>query len=320
MWFRREHKNRRLHRGRVLDVKLRSDQVRATRTRMVVLLAGILFGTVFGLYLLWRTGEWALDKFVYENAEFAIQRVDAQTDGVIKPDQLRNWSGVYPGENLIALDLASVKRKLQLEPVIDSVSVERVLPRTLKIRVTERKPIAQVNMPRIDAAKGFVTSVFQLDATGVIMQPLDPSSSVVPLSQMKNGGMPVITGLNDSQLQPGHRVTLLQAQAALQLIAAFGHSPMASLENLRSIDVSAPGVIVVTTGQGGEITFGLDNMEQQLLKLRAAYDFARSMNQIITSIDLAVSNNIPLHRMADGAAPVVPPKNSTPVATRRKNV
>ena len=37
---------------------------------------------------------------------FAIQRIDVQTDGVIAPDQLRRWSGVKPGENLIALDLA----------------------------------------------------------------------------------------------------------------------------------------------------------------------------------------------------------------------
>ena len=75
---------------------------------------GVAFGTVFGLYLLWRAGEWALDKFVYENAEFAIQRMDVQTDGVIAPDQLRRWSGVKPGVNLIALDLASVKRNLEL--------------------------------------------------------------------------------------------------------------------------------------------------------------------------------------------------------------
>jgi len=320
MWFRRKQKNRRLGRGHVLDVRLRSEQVRATRTRLALVAISVPAVTVFGLYLLWRTGEWALDKFVYENAEFAIQRVDVQTDGVVKPDQLRNWSGVYPGANLIALDLASVKRKLQLEPVIDSVSVERVLPRTLNIRVTERKPIAQVNMPRIDAANGVVIFVFQLDATGVVMRPLDPRMSVIPSSQMKDGGLPVITGLNDSQLQPGHRVALPQAQAALKLISAFGHSPMAGKADLRRLDVSAPGVIVVRTGQGGEITFGLDDLGQQLLNWRAAYDFAKSMNQIITSIDLAVSNNIPLHRMADGAAPVVPPKNSTPVATRRKNV
>ncbi len=105
------------------------------------------------MYLLWRIGEVALNAFVYENADFAIQQIDVQTDGVIAPDQLRRWTGVKPGANLIALDLAAVKRNLELVSAIDSVSVERVLPRTLKIRVTERDPIAQVNVPRADASE-----------------------------------------------------------------------------------------------------------------------------------------------------------------------
>ena len=320
MWFRRKQKNRRLNRGRVLDVRLRSEQVRATRTRLALMAISVPAVTVFGLYLLWRTGEWALDKFVYENAEFAIQRVDVQTDGVIAPDQLRNWSGVKLGANLIALDLASVKRNLELEPVIDSVSVERVLPRTLKIRVTERNPIAQVNLLHADGANGVVIYVFQLDATGVVMQPLDPRMSVIPLSQMKTGGLPVIMGLNVAQLQRGHRVMLPQAQAALQLISAFGHSPMAGLEDLHSIDVSAPGVIIVTTGQGGEITFGLQNLEQQLRRWRDIYDLGLRNNKAIASADLAVANNVPVHWMEANPAPVVAPKNSTLAPTWRKNV
>ncbi len=140
-----------------------------------------MFGTVFGLYLFWRAGEWALDKFVYENSEFAIQNIEVQTDGVIAPEQLRRWSGVKPGANLIALDLASVKRNLELVSTIDSVSVERVLPRTLRIRVTEREPVAQVNVPTRDASGGIAVSVFQLDADGYVMQPLDPRLCVIPL-------------------------------------------------------------------------------------------------------------------------------------------
>src|SRR5476651_1686156 len=112
MWFKREQKNRRLHRSHVLDVKVRSDQVRANRTRLAAITLGVLFGTVFGLYLLWRTGEWALDKFVYENSEFAIQNIQVQTDGVIAPEQLRQWSNVKPGANLIALNLTRVKGNL----------------------------------------------------------------------------------------------------------------------------------------------------------------------------------------------------------------
>jgi len=54
-----------LSRKHVLDVKLRSSQVRATRVRLGAVALGVTFGTVFGLYLFWRAGEWALDRFVY---------------------------------------------------------------------------------------------------------------------------------------------------------------------------------------------------------------------------------------------------------------
>src|SRR5271154_3730936 len=174
MWFRREQKNRRLRRGHLLDVKLRSDQVRATRLRLALILLMVPACTLLGLYLLWRTGEWALDKFVYENCTFAIQNIEVQTDGVIAPEQLRRLTNVKLGANLIALDLASVKRNLELETTIDSVSVERVLPRTLKVCVTGRDPIAQVNIPTANAAGGIAASVLQLDANGFVMEPLDP--------------------------------------------------------------------------------------------------------------------------------------------------
>jgi cell division septal protein FtsQ len=318
MWFKRDRKNRRLRRGHLLDVKLRSDQVRASRTRLAAVAFCVLFGTVFGLYLLWRSGEWALDKFVYENSEFAIQSVEVQTDGVIAPEQLRRWSGIKPGANLIALDLASVKRNLQLVSTIDSVSIERVLPRTLKIRVTERKPVAQVNVPRADGKNGIAISIFQLDGNGFVMQPLDLRLCTIPLSQL-DAQLPVIAGLNGYQLQPGHRVESPQAQAALKLVGAFKHSPMAELVDLRRIDVSAPGVIVATTGQGGEITFALDNLEQQLARWRKIYDLGMSQNKIIASLDLAVANNVPV-RWAEMVSVPVAPKNFNPVKTRRKNV
>src|SRR5580765_3282654 len=141
MWFRRpKYRNRRSGRRYVLDVKLRSDQVRSSRMRLGAIAFGVLFGTVFGLYVLWCVGEWTLDRLVYKNHSFAIQQVEVQTDGVIAHEQLRRWAGAKLGDNLFALDLARVKRDLELVPCINSVSVERVLPRTLRIRVSEREP------------------------------------------------------------------------------------------------------------------------------------------------------------------------------------
>jgi POTRA domain, FtsQ-type len=310
-----------LHRGHVLDVKLRSAQVRATRTRLAAITLGMTFGTVFGLYLLWRTGEWALDKLVYENSTFAIQSIEVQTDGVIAPEQLRRWANVKPGANLVALDLASVKRNLQLVPAIDadSIRIERVLPRTLKIQVKERVPVAQVDMPTAGDAGGINLTVFELDTNGFVIRPLNPHERLVPLPQM-SAQLPVLTGLNPLELQPGRRVASPQVLAALALIGIFDRSPMAGLVDLRHVDVSFPGVVVVTTGQGSEITFALENVAQQLGRWRKIYDFGKSLNKAIASADLAVSNNVPVHLITLDIRPVTPPKKSNPATNRRKNV
>jgi cell division septal protein FtsQ len=319
MWFKRQPKNRRHSRGHVLNVKLRSDQVRGNRIRLATSAFALVFGTLFGLYILWRSGEWALDKFVYENAAFSIRHVDVQTDGKIPVEELRRWAGIKPNQNLIALDLAAVKRNLELVSAIKSVSVERVLPGTLKIRVAEREPIAQVNVPRTDAQNGIAISVFQLDADGFVMQPLDPRLRLVPLARM-NVPLPVLTGLNVFQLQPGHRFDSPPVLAALSLISNFHHSSMAGLVDLQRVDVSSTRVVVVTTTQGSEITFGLDNLPQQLARWREIYDLGRRMNKTIASADLAVANNVPVHWTEMVSAPDATPQNSDTQNSRRKNV
>ena len=319
MWFKHQPKNRRLHRNHVLDVKLRSDQVRTNRLRMGMWVFLFVAGPFFGLYLLWRIGEVALNTFIYENADFAVQQIDVQTDGMIAADQLRRWTGVKPGANLIALNLADVKRNLELQPLIDTVSIERVLPRTLKIRVAERIPIAQINVPRADAAGGIVTSVFQLDDEGMVMQPLDPRLSMVPVGQA-NSQLPVITGVNAFQLQLGRRVEQVQVQAALRLLAAFERSPMAGLVDLRRVDVSANGVVVATTAQGSEITFALDNLELQLARLRQIYDLGLRQQKTIAAVDLAVANNVPVRWTVAFVAPEPQPRPANPVRTRRRHV
>ena len=112
MWFKRKPKNRRLGRDHVLDVKLRSSQVRAVRTRVAAISSGRSSSPPSSASIwLYRAGDWALNRLVYENKAFAIQEIDVQTDGVISVDQLRRWAGVKPEENLLALDLARVQAR-----------------------------------------------------------------------------------------------------------------------------------------------------------------------------------------------------------------
>jgi cell division septal protein FtsQ len=267
-------------------------------------------------YLLWRIGGWTMDRLVYQNQAFSVAEIDMQTDGVIATEQLRRWAGVKNGQNLLALDLARVKRNLELVPFIQSVSVERILPHTLRIRVCEREPIAQVMVSRSRLGGRIEQAVYHLDADGWVMAPLDPRQRATPQNQPEQ--LPLISGLKVAHV--GHPVEVLQAKAALQLIDAFDRSTMAGVTELKKIEVSAAEVLVATTGQGGEVTFGLTDFEQQLRRWHEIYEMGQKLGKAVATLDLAVSNNIPATWIEASIVPPLPPKAPKVLRNKRKHV
>jgi hypothetical protein len=132
--------------------------------------------------------------------------------------------------------------------------------------------------------------------------------------------LPVISGINAAELQPGRKIESARLRAALRLIAAFESSAMAGLVDLKRIDVSAPEVLVATTGQGSEITFGLDNFDRQLPRWQAVHQLGLKLNKVIATLDLAVPDNVPARLIEASVLPPATPKNAKPLRTRKKNV
>ena len=305
MWFVRKPKNRAFERRHVLDVKVARRQAARMRVRVATLAATLSLSTVFGLYLLWRGGEWGMNHFIYENKAFAIQEIDIQTDGVIAIDELRRWAGVRKGQNLFALDLMRVKRDLELVAAIQGVAVERVLPHTLRLRVIEREPIAQIHN-------------YLIDAEGFAMLPLEPRQRSVPVHPGER--YPTITGTSASELRGGRQVESMQIRAALRFLTAFDHSAMAPLVDVMTVDVSAPDVLLVITAQQNEITFRTTDFDRQLNRWWLVHSKGQEQARQIASLDLSVMENVPL-RWFDSA--VVPPMTSKPRKTspyKKKNV
>jgi cell division septal protein FtsQ len=302
----------------MLDVRLRTRQMRVARWRAAGLgLGGLLLLALFVL-LFWRGGEWLLRRAVYENPSFAIQRVEVSTDGVISPAVIRRWAMVRPGENLLALDLMRVKRDLESQPPVEFVAVERVLPGTLRLFITERLPIAQTLalLPRKGGAPVQVT--YDFDEAGFVMQPLDPAWRMTPAPT--NETLPLLTGVPLTELQPGRQVELSQIRAALRLISELDRSPMAGMVEFQSINVAAPEILEVTTTQGAHVTFSLDGFDVQLRRWREISDQYLQWGKAITSLDLSVSNNLPARWIAAGGMPPLLHKTAKPVKTKRKNV
>jgi hypothetical protein len=146
------------------------------------------------------------------------------------------------------------------------------------------------------------------------MVPLDPSQRAVPSAQ-GDDQLPLILGLNAADLQPGRKLESTQLQAALRWIEAFESSSMANLVDPKKIDVLSPEILVVTTSQGSEITFGLQNFDQQLLRWQRVLEECERLNKSIATLNLAVADNTPL-RLSDASA--VPPTAPKPLKLQHK--
>jgi len=302
----------------LLDVKLPSETEAPERGRAAakylvwaLLLAAI--GTAF-----WKGGQLALDRFIYKNPAFAIRQIDIATDGVLTTEAIRNWAKVRIGDNLLALDLMQVKRDLESQPCIDSVIIERALPRALRLRVIEREPVAQtlVMVPRPDGT--FDQSIFLFDEDGHVMRPLDPVLQTQPPDPVDR--LPMLLGARANELRPGARADSEQIRAALALLVEFERSPMYGLVDLQRINVSLPEILQATTSQGAEITFSLSNFGQQFRRWRAIYDMYEKTGRAVASLDLSVANNLPVRWVAAGALQPVAPKAAKPLRTRKKHV
>jgi len=318
-WLQRKPKNRRAsEREFVLDVKMRTGQSRAARMRLLGIgLTAIFILTAVGL-ILWRGGHWLLDQLIYENDAFAIRQIDVQTDGVLNAEAIRQWAMVKKGQNLMALDLMKVKRDLELQPPIEFVAVERVLPGTLKLKVTEREPVAQTIVTFGRQGGGVAQDVYDFDQNGYTMKPLDPRwRAALPPA---NERLPILVGVQGADAQFGRAVDSPQILAALRLVLEFDHSPMAGIVELQRINVSVPEVLQVTTSQGAEVTFSLNHFDKQFRRWRMIYDRYQQSGKAIASLDLSIANNLPVRWVTASSFPPAPPRTVKPSQTKRKHV
>jgi len=312
--------NRRLRRENenVLRVKLRTDQLQAARARFVMQGLTVLFVAAVVLFLGWRGVDWALREFVLENPAFATKVIDLQTDGILAVESLRSIAGVRVGQNLMSLDLARIKRDLELRDYIQSAAVERVLPDTLRIRVTERVPVAQAVVTRQENGR-FAHLPHLFDAGGFVMVPPNRAMVADPTA-LQIDWLPALIGVNPVDLKPGRQVESAQVRAALRLLQHFERSSMFGRSDIRRVDVSGIEVLTVTTATGGEITFAAHrDFDTQLRRWRAVQDVATQQGKVISTLDVSISQNLPARWVEASTVPVPPAKPAKPAPYRRKN-
>jgi cell division septal protein FtsQ len=297
----------------LLDVKIRESKERSRRARAI-------FGFVCKLVLVttigtgaWVGGKEALRRFVWENPDYYVYDISFTTDGALTREQVLNTAALVEGRNIFTFDLAKSRAAIEQLPQVESAVVQRQLPNRMSVTVTERRPIAWV------AAKGdedpsSSDRSFLIDGRGIVLR----SRVVLP----EYYHLPIISGFETENLVPGKRVNAFEMQAALELVRLNAASDSTRFQ-ARNIDLSKGYCLLVTDQRRAKITFGLDNIDEQLSRLNRCLDRAAEDKKEIQTVNLFVSRNIPVTFVepeAEVTEPVPEAAPSKPSKTEEKPV
>jgi cell division protein FtsQ len=212
----------------------------------------------------------ALDRVLYTNPRYVLNRIEIEPRGHFPEGQIRLAAGLEPGrENLWALNLHQIGRDLEKLPYVSSAKVERHFPDTITIHITERVPVAKIVGLNIDLG---TRETFYLDRNGVVLKPREDETA--PL-------LPEIIGL-------------APADAELEIMDAIDHSQLHTTIDISRIDLSNPLFITMFTRQNMTITFRLDYIDQQLQRLVQIVNYPDFQQRQIATVDLTPDSNVPV--------------------------
>ena len=190
--------------------------------------------------------------FVYAPI-FTYQRLSLDGATYLKADDIERIADIHRGEPLFMLKTDAVALRLRQDLRIEDAQVRRVLPDTLAVHITERRPLATV-----------VTDYGYAD--------LDRSGKILAvhkdLAQMQ---IPLITGWNLHEKYVGDDV---QDETVRQILAFLGAIPADFLTQISEIALLQPDYVVAYTTSAVQIrlgSFGPLNSGLSLHRLNVLY-------------------------------------------------
>lgn len=179
-----------------------------------------------------------LHDHVMKSPRFAITAIDVDGADRRSREALVTESGLAVGTNVFAADLDAARAKLLADPWIESASLQRRLPGTILVRVTERKAAAIVAL----GDTVFATAEGEPFAK---LQPEDPLD------------LPLVTGLSSDELAADREGTVRTIRRAIDLAAEYEHADVARRAPLEEVHVAPDGAFTLVVGHGGlELVLG----------------------------------------------------------------
>ena len=79
------------------------------------------------------------------NSNLYIQKIKIENNSIIRSDKIKEKLSFLYRENLFFLNIKDIEENLKSETFIESFSIKKIYPNTLKLIIVEKKPIAILN-------------------------------------------------------------------------------------------------------------------------------------------------------------------------------
>jgi cell division septal protein FtsQ len=120
---------------------------------------------------------WAGYSKVMASEKLRVGRVDVRGSRFLSEGEVRELLGPAVGENILGLDIESLKQRLRASPWVADAAVRRTLPDTLQVQIRERVPLALAELDRL----------YLMDGDGTLIDIYGPRTSGFDL--------PIVRGL-----------------------------------------------------------------------------------------------------------------------------
>lgn len=241
-----------------------------------------VFAIVFVIlaWIAWEVGGYAVSYAVGQANSLAVENVTTKSLHKMMPrERIMAKLGLEGTVNLATFDAKKMKEKLEQDPAIAAAEVIAELPDTLHIEITERIPIAIVEMED-GAVSGNRTRLF-VDPKGHLFnidEEIHKDFLGVPTWYIRKGDVVDFT--------PGGSLKAESCAAIGELIVASNNFTTLEIPPIREIRRPKPWKIVLTLETGTEVIMSVEDIPGQVKRLADILENARNRNRRIISTNV----------------------------------
>ncbi len=263
----------------------------------------LLTKIIFGVIAVWYVVNYIDDQITKSrlSPQYQVRYVHLNPNGAFAEEDVVRIANVHLDQSIFAIDLEHAQKLLQRRPELKMAEIRRHPPSTIEFQIEARQPYAWIECPARDFLPKNKEKGHLIDAEGYLF----PCTTMQFQSALS---LPVIVVPPEDarSLRVGKKIEIKAMRRAMNLLAlAHASSPAGPTWISRIAPYRAWG-IKVTTHEGTEATFGINDHERQMNDLFLTMQHARSIGKAIVSINLIPQKNFPVElrsRSSDATDP-----------------